>query len=70
MDAQAELSKIAGSITSSVGTALQISKNISGKDLKMANKARSNLNQKIKAIKENKELATKLRAKLEVGGEK
>lgn len=70
MDAQAELGKILGSVTSGVSTALKIGKSIGGKDLDMANRARENLKQKIEATKQNRGASAKIRAKLDVGGEK
>ena len=68
MNAQTELSKVFGAVTGGIGTVIQVGQSISGKDLDMAKKARNNLNQKIGAIKQNKDSAAKVRAKLDMGG--
>lgn len=70
MNAQAELNKILGSVTSGIGTAIKVGKSMDGKDLDMAKKARINLSQKIKAIKQNKSSTEKARTKLNTGGNK
>lgn len=69
MDAQAELNKVLGSVTSGVGTAIKVGQSISGIDQKMADKARENLKQKISVSKANKEISSKLKAKLDVDAE-
>lgn len=69
MDAQAELNKVLGSVTSGVGTAIKVGQSISGIDQKMADKARENLKQKISVSKSNKEISSKLKAKLDVDTE-
>lgn len=73
MNAQAELNKIIGSVTSGIGTAIKANeefgtaiktgKPISGIDAKMALKARKVAKQKINAIYENKELYNKARTR-------
>lgn len=73
MNAQAELNKIIGSVTSGIGTAIKANeefgtaiktgKPISGIDAKMALKARKVAKQKINAIYANKELSNKARTR-------
>lgn len=71
MNAQAELSKVAGAITGPINTAIKLGEKFSegGKDKQMAQKARDTLSQKIEAAKQNKDAAAKIRAKLDIGGE-
>lgn len=69
MDAQAELNKVLGSVTSGVGTAIKVGQSISDIDQKMADKARETLKQKISVSKSNKEISSKLKAKLDVDTE-
>lgn len=69
MDAQAELNKVLGSVTSGIGTAIKVGQSISGIDQKMADKARETLKQKISVSKSNKEISSKLKAKLDVDTE-
>ena len=69
MDAQSELNKVLGSVTSGIGTAIKVGQSISGIDQKMADKARETLKQKISVSKSNKEISSKLKAKLDVDTE-
>lgn len=68
MNAQAELSKVAGAVTGPINAAIKLGEKFSegGKDKQMAEKARANLKQKVEATKENREIASKLKAKLDV----
>ena len=78
MNAQAELSKISGSVNGSINTITKLSEKFSGSgvDQKMADKARETLKQKIAVSKSNKEISAKVRAKLDmnadnlIGGDK
>lgn len=69
MNAQSELNKVLGSVTSGIGTAIKVGQSISGIDQKMADKARETLKQKISVSKSNKEISSKLKAKLDVDTE-
>lgn len=69
MDAQAELNKVLGTVTSGVGTAIKVGQSLSSIDQKMADKARKSLKQKISVSKSNREISSKLRAKLDMNTE-
>lgn len=63
MNAQAELNKVVGSVTGGINTAISVGQSI---DKKMADRARESLKQKVSVIKSNKDMAAKIRAKLDV----
>jgi hypothetical protein len=69
MNAQAELNKVLGSVTGGIETVIKASQSIGGLDQKMADKARETLKQKISVSKSNKEISSKLKAKLDVDTE-
>ena len=76
MNAQSELNKILGSVTSGVGAAISVGKAVkeketeSGIDEKMAEKARKTAEQKISAMKTNKERTRRVRVAEEMIGGK